>query len=327
MKINFPSTDEAATPLSIRSLQPAEAVPATGAGQPDASERTTRPNHILVPVDFSSSSRFLVRKAAALARETHARMTLLYVQTPDWIEEDTANPLVADSYHDLGEAALVRLRQLGEEEVEGAVQICTLFRVGKWVRTLLEVARLEEPDLIVAGSEDRRGLLSWLRTSPLEQLLQDSPCPVVVLPERLLLPGRANPTPALRQVVVAAGLSEASRHAVKRAAELARQMNARLLLLHVMLGHNLGSRLNLANALKLQKELSSQARQKLLDWLAPEIAAGLPVKVLVRTGARAAQTLSRNLRLLNPQLVVVGAEAHTRLGRRFAGAVLRACSR
>lgn len=326
MKINFPSTDEAATPLSIRSLQPAEAVPATGAGQPDASERTTRPNHILVPVDFSSSSRFLVRKAAALARETHARMTLLYVQTPDWIEEDTANPLVADSYHDLGEAALVRLRQLGEEEVEGAVQICTLFRVGKWVRTLLEVARLEEPDLIVAGSEDRRGLLSWLRTSPLEQLLQDSPCPVVVLPERLLLPGRANPTPALRQVVVAAGLSEASRHAVKRAAELARQMNARLLLLHVMLGHNLGSRLNLANALKLQKELSSQARQKLLDWLAPEIAAGLPVKVLVRTGARAAQTLSRNLRLLNPQLVVVGAEAHTRLGRRFAGAVLRATS-
>lgn len=326
MKIEFPTKPEIATPLPIRSRPPAKSATVTSPAWPGSSDRNRRPNHILVPVDFSSSSRYLVRQAAALARETNARITLIYVQTPDWVEEDATNPLVADSYHDLGEAALARLRQLGEEEIEGAVEVSTLFRVGKWVRILLEVARTEEPDLIVAAGEERGGLLSWLRTSPLEQLVRRSACPVVVLPERLLLPSRANPPPALRQVVVAAGLSEDSRRAVKHAAELARQMNGRLLLLHVTTTQTLGTRLNLTSGLKLQKELSSQARQKLLDWLAPEIAAGLPVKVLVRRGARAAQTLSHHLRLLNPRLVVVGAEEHSKLGRRSAGAVLRATS-
>ncbi|MCW5553424.1 MAG: universal stress protein [Verrucomicrobiae bacterium] len=326
MKIQFPTQPEMATALPIRGLPPTNTATSTGTSRSDSSDRNQGPSHILVPVDFSGSSRYLVRQAAALARETNARMTLIYVQTPDWVEEDASNPLVADSYHDLGEAALARLRQLGEEEVEGAVEVSTLFRVGKWVRILLEVARAEQPDLIVAASEERSGLLSWLRTSPLEQLIRQASCPVVVLPERLLLPSRGSSPPALRQVVVAAGVSEDSRRAVKHAAALARQMNGRLLLLHVTTIQNLGTRLNLANGLKLQKEIGSQARQKLLDWLAPEIAAGLPVKVLVRSGARAAQTLSRHLRLLNPQLVVVGAEEHTKLGRRFAGAVLRATS-
>lgn len=326
MKIEFPIKPEIATSLPIRGVPPTNTAAATGTSRLDSSDRNQGLSHILVPVDFSGSSRYLVRQTAALARETNARITLIYVQTPDWVEEDASNPLVADSYHDLGEAALARLRQLGEEEVEGAVEVSTLFRVGNWVRILLEVARAEEADFIVAAKEERSGLLSWLRASPLEQLLRQSSCPVVVLPERLLLPRRGNSPPGLRQVVVAAGLSEDSRRAVKHAAALARQMNGRLLLLHVTTIQNLGTRLNLANGLKLQKEAGSQARQKLLDWLAPEIAVGLPVKVLVRSGARAAQTLSRHLRLLNPQLVVVGAEAHTKLGRRFAGAVLRATS-
>ncbi len=326
MKIEFPIKPEIATPLPIRGVPPTNTAASTGTSRSDSSDRNQGLNHILVPVDFSGSSRYLVRQAAALARETNARITLIYVQTPDWVEEDASNPLVADSYHDLGEAALARLRQLGEEEVEGAVEVSTLFRVGNWVRILLEVARAEEADLIVAAHEERGGLLSWLRTSPLEQLIRQSSCPVVVLSERLLLPSRANPPPALRQVVVAAGLSEDSRRAVKHAAALARQMRGRLLLLHVTTVQSLGTRLNLANGLKLQKELGSQARQKLLEWLAPEIAAGLPVKVLVRSGARAAQTLSRHLCLLNPQLVVVGADEHAKLGRRFAGAVLRATS-
>lgn len=212
MRINVQSPPpEPATELPI--LQPLTGKSSDSKASAIAAGRARR---MLVSIDFSPSSRRLLRKAAALARETRARLTMIYVQPQDWIEEDASNPLVAEAYRDLGEEAVARLRRLGDEEIEGDIEVNAEFRVGKWARTLAEAARREETDLLVVTGQEHRGLLGLVRVHPTQQLLRNAPCPVVVLPERML----ANPPP-MRQVVAAVGTSRSSRRAAKHAATLA----------------------------------------------------------------------------------------------------------
>ncbi len=312
MRINVQSPPpEPATELPI--LQPLAGKSSDSKASAIAAGRARR---MLVSIDFSPSSRRLLRKAAALARETRARLTMIYVQPQDWIEEDASNPLVAEAYRDLGEEAVARLRRLGDEEIEGDIEVNAEFRVGKWARTLAEAARREETDLLVVTGQEHRGLLGLVRVHPTQQLLRNAPCPVVVLPERML----ANPPP-MRQVVAAVGTSRSSRRAAKHAATLATELGLPLVLLHILPERGLGTRLSLANPLKQQKAIAESVRDKMLDWLSEEITAGLQAKVLIRSGFPVTRALERNLSLLNPELVVLG--AGSRLGGKYVRTVLR----
>jgi len=284
-----------------------------------------RVRRILVAVDFSPTSYALLRGAAALAREFRARLTMLYVQQQDWIEEDGSNPLVAEAYRDLGKETIARLNQMGEDVVEGNVELVAEFRVGRWARSLVDAGRCEKSDLIVVAGQERRGLLGLLRIHPLDRLVRNAPCPVVVLPERILQKGHQT-LPPVRQIAVTAGLSESSRRAVKHAANLALQLNLRLALLHTAPNRGLGTRLDIGPSLKVQKQMFEDIRKTMLGWIAPEIAAGLVAKVLVRTGYPLTRVLERHLSVLNPAMVVLGASQASRFGGKDARAALRTTS-
>lgn len=139
---------------------------------------------ILVPIDFSDSSRAALEYAAGLARPFAATIDLLHVwQAPAFIGAMTVPEVPAT------EAAMVELVKKNAEEV------CARFasdaeRRGLPVRearcepgvpahTIVQVAKDGKYDLVVVGTHGRTGLSHVLMGSVAEVVVRHAPCPVL----------------------------------------------------------------------------------------------------------------------------------------------------
>jgi nucleotide-binding universal stress UspA family protein len=104
--------------------------------------------------------------------------------------------------------------------------------VGAPAGKILELARLERPDLIVVGTHGARGLKHVLLGSVAEEIFRHAPCPVLTTGPKLRprLPLEAT----VRTVLVPVDLSPESRQAVPIAANIAHEFGACLKFLHAL---------------------------------------------------------------------------------------------
>jgi nucleotide-binding universal stress UspA family protein len=139
---------------------------------------------ILAAVDFSPNSLDAFRVAADMARVHSASLHLLHV-----IE---AQPAVT------GEAAmdLVQKANTAIEELVGSLQppmdgakLTSEVASGRAFDEIIERARQWRADLIIVGTRGTRLLEDILLGGTAEQVIQDSPCSVLVVKE----PKRLNP--------------------------------------------------------------------------------------------------------------------------------------
>ena len=130
--------------------------------------------HLLVPTDFSPGSEFALTAATGLARQFHARLTLLHAaHVPDEF----------DLYLRIMEPALQREMETRRKRVEeAAVIVDTLIARGAAAQTIIETARRKGVDLIVMGTRGRTGLQHLLIGSVAERVVRLAPCPVMVVP-------------------------------------------------------------------------------------------------------------------------------------------------
>jgi len=133
-----------------------------------------RIRRILLPMDLRAGSQETFREAMDLARACGAKVHLLHAipQGEEWsIPFDNAAMEAFDRFSDT-------LAANGEELVSRAF----IIRAGRPADVILSAAHALEVDAIVLRGEDRTGWRRWLRSSVVDRIVRDSPCPVCVVP-------------------------------------------------------------------------------------------------------------------------------------------------
>lgn len=142
---------------------------------------------ILVPTDFSEGSRAALSYAKFMAREVGARLELLHVwEAPYYLLQDAMLSLPGQAPQPLGRYA----RDLAQREMEklvAEVRSTSDLRVqggvesGSPAKTIVELARDGEHDMIIMGTHGRSGLRHLITGSVAEKVVRGAPCPVLTI--------------------------------------------------------------------------------------------------------------------------------------------------
>ena len=142
---------------------------------------------ILVPIDFSELSKKALRYAIPLARSAGARLIVLNVVgtgTHQHQPELISSPqFEAGKWRKLDE----RERQLVElcrREIGREPRFEAIIQVGKPGREIINAAKARYVDLIIMATHGLKGMKRILNSSTAQQVVEDAPCPVLVVREQ-----------------------------------------------------------------------------------------------------------------------------------------------
>lgn len=166
------------------------------ASEPEVVERVSRIRRILVPVDFSTYSERAAHFALGLARELKGDVNLIHAYYSPAvgsgiINEAFAYPTGMDTYlQDIVTRARKDLNELGNTlrarvQNEGIrdVRITTSLGHGLPEDVILEYTRKLHPGVVVMGSRGTGGMLYRLFGSVSTRVIENSPVPVIAIPE------------------------------------------------------------------------------------------------------------------------------------------------
>lgn len=217
---------------------------------------------ILVPTDFSETSRFAVSRACTLARRFDAEIHLVNV-LPLLDLGPVAMDVPAVSRMDIEERWTRAVRDELDaiaRESRVTVRVTSEVTRGHPFVEIVRYARARQIDLIVMGTHGRGAVEHMLLGSVAEKVVRKAPCPVLTvrLPEHSFRhpgsdeepdvqtgePGSPAPTTALagsgaatmtlNRILLPTDFSETADYARHHAVELARRFQASLHLLHVV---------------------------------------------------------------------------------------------
>ena len=142
---------------------------------------------ILVPVDFSESSRRALEHALSLAEGSGASVDLIHVWEPPWTLSTDAVAMMAGAANasvemeDLGRAEQ-QLKAWLEPYQSGGVPMGALLEQGPVADTLVRIAQERGYDLMVMGTHGRTGLARLVLGSVAQQVSKRATCPVLTVP-------------------------------------------------------------------------------------------------------------------------------------------------
>lgn len=143
-----------------------------------------RPAHILVPVDFSPSSRRAVCRARALAECFGARLTLLHVVEPNPRLNPLAYEPVGEPHPDDTRMAEARTAlAAAAAELGPPVRTETIVRLGRAWREIIECAARRQADLLLVPAQAGSRRVGAFLGSVAEKIVRHAPCPVLLLRE------------------------------------------------------------------------------------------------------------------------------------------------
>jgi nucleotide-binding universal stress UspA family protein len=139
---------------------------------------------ILFASDFSKASAKAFATAIALAKATHADMTILHVLVPftpivpeQYIRGATLDQLTAD----LRRWGQQQLDKLTAKAKNGGIRAGSLTMTGDPAQQIVRAARAKRADLIVLGTHGRTGLNRFFVGSVAQRVIASASCPVVTV--------------------------------------------------------------------------------------------------------------------------------------------------
>lgn len=138
---------------------------------------------ILVPIDFSESSRQVLCDALGLAQQHNAKLTLLHVVEPVMYPADLgyAPADVRTIGINFQDAAMTRLKRLCDETLPAGIKAEPMVRFGPAYQEITDAAREEKSDLIVISTHGYTGLTHVFLGSTAERVIRHASCPVLTL--------------------------------------------------------------------------------------------------------------------------------------------------
>jgi nucleotide-binding universal stress UspA family protein len=277
-----------------------------------------RVEKILVPTDFSESSREALCYAGALAERYKSKVLLLHVMESDMMEplraveggQDLTTKLKTDR-----EEYLENLMKL--DEVAG-IEVESRIVEGPPAYEIIEAAEDYGADLITIGTQGLTGPQRVFFGSVAERVVRTAPIPVLTVrcPEHGFVDctiGRRHVT-GLKNILMPTDFSEASAYAARYATALAGEYGARLHLLHVV---------SISATGRDKESLESEAileAQKAIEKFMEDRLAGLEVVRDVKTGTPF-QEIVGEARKREADLIVTGTHGRTFLKYALLGSV------
>lgn len=272
---------------------------------------------ILFPTDFSLCAERAFGHAAFLADHYNAELHLLHViethgaDTPPWIEDTVI------SEEDIAEQLHVATGASGQQPASSGVRIVQVQRHGASASAaILGYAEEQGMDLIVMGTQGRRGVDRLLAGSVAEEVVRLASCPVFTVRT-----GK-DPVPrrAVRSILVPMDLSEPSRAALRYARDLADTYEARLEVVHVIEEDVLPVVYGLDAVAPPTEQVHRQAATTLREVIAEEIGAAQEVATTVTVGHPAAEVLAY-AQAHDIDLIVIATHGRTGLKHFLMGSV------
>lgn len=134
---------------------------------------------ILFPTDFSTASDAALGHAAALAKQSGARLLIVHVEEP---------PLAyggGELYYGLPEPDSERILAMLEDvkPADPGVPYAHRLSMGDPAAEIVRIAADEQAEMIVLGTHGRTGMSRLLMGSVAETIVRRAPCPVLVYRE------------------------------------------------------------------------------------------------------------------------------------------------
>jgi nucleotide-binding universal stress UspA family protein len=279
-----------------------------------------RLSRILCTIDFSEFSRDALQHGLSLARWYSAQLTVLHVHQPLGLVKGLPGevflpPAAPDEVAEEVRRFCAPLLTPTDPAPEISV------REGNPSREITHEAERLPADLLILGTHGRSGFERLFLGSVTEKVLRSTRVPVLIIPPPVREPG----SPLYRTILCPLDFSDASIRALEYAMSLAKEADARLILLHVIedlladadvetLGH-----LSLAEYYR-QSEQDATAR---LQRMVPE-EAGVWSTPQLRVGrGRAHREILKVVADERADLVVMGVQGRSAVGRVFGSTTHR----
>jgi nucleotide-binding universal stress UspA family protein len=141
---------------------------------------------IVVATDFSESSLAALETAYDLALQGGHTLHLVHVMEPYLVTGDPTamlHPSVEEAYQEARKRleALIPEEWLDEDEVKFLTVKSSILTESSPAQAITRFAQNKNADLIIVGTHGRKGLTRMLMGSTAENLLRQSPCPVLVV--------------------------------------------------------------------------------------------------------------------------------------------------
>jgi nucleotide-binding universal stress UspA family protein len=139
---------------------------------------------ILAPTDLSDASLAGVRYAIVLAHDQGAELIVYHViaVADEWFPKHPEYAPVHDLVEQKKRALDSYLTQ-NFSDFRGLVEIRQRVELGIPDRNIIEMAQREAADMIVMSTQGRTGIDHFLLGSVSERVLNQAPCPVLVVPQ------------------------------------------------------------------------------------------------------------------------------------------------
>lgn len=143
---------------------------------------------ILVPVDFSKATDFVLQATVTMAKAVDARVTLLNVapRTPDVLGQQLTRKVITEPVPEDLRERYDQLQACAKRLEEVDIDVKTLLVRGERVRTVMEEAEREDADLIVMGSHGRGALYRKMMGSVSEGVMREAKCPLLIIPSKVM---------------------------------------------------------------------------------------------------------------------------------------------
>jgi nucleotide-binding universal stress UspA family protein len=174
-------------------------------------------------------SQAIQRAASSLAQRLGANITLLYV------EDIKAFPSGGFDSYRFREWRELHQERLAEMSRQFPIPTIWSLKSGSPAEQILKVLRSRTPpELIVVGTQGRKGLKRLLIGSVAEEVVRHAKRPVMVIGPRAQEEGRDLGAPKQMKILVATDLTRNSRAAERYALSLAKRLGARTVLFHCL---------------------------------------------------------------------------------------------
>lgn len=178
---------------------------------------------IMVPTDFSETSKMALAHAAFLARLIRAELMLVHVQAYNPFYFEIPEPLLV--IKDTEKIDLFVQEKLNEfaKEIQSEYGINAILRSprGKVSHEIMQLAQHEKTDLIIMGTHGAKGFEELFIGSNASKVINLAPCPVLTIQQHAVKPGFTN-------IVLPIDRSMHSREKVDTATALAKVYGAKI---------------------------------------------------------------------------------------------------
>lgn len=249
---------------------------------------------ILCPVDFSEISASALRLATLIGGRCSRPVTALHAQwfdVPPYLTASRSEQIREQLRDSLEDARLALRRFVAETVQDGAVAI--RVEEGDPREAILRVAGSAGFALIVMGTRGREGVARLTLGSVAERVMHTSRIPVLTVRS-------THPVGSISRIVCAVNDSEVSRNALAQAAELARCLAARLIVVHVL------------------QEGSARAIPDLCEWIGRRERPDCEIQEITKHGHPPGEIV-RLIGELDAELLVIGAEHRLFLDKSVIG--------